>query len=500
MYNAITKGDNTGAFGNVLLRAYLNNPMGYVIPKAVFQCGQIQKTFENPTFPLDINFSGAETKTLNYQNECSMALWDEYGRKYTAHGNFTLYAENERVFSPDTPISDIPEGEGQAIRVDFDFCQEGLDVVLTIEAKPRYTSDLINDSGFVNNQAQNLVYYTKTSDMNALLAEKADLSDFDELQTVVEGHTEEINIINNVLPTKANDNAVVHLEGDETIEGDKTFQANIVIGLDGAITCHQGYNLINETQNKVIVGNGREALNITSFGRATANNNPIATDNTVANDIAEHNADETAHPFIQNLVTLEVTDRENAVNDLQEQIDAIVASSDVKDYVNSHAELLQYDTSTLGNRDIIVVLSDETHNNATSYYRWIIADNAFTYIGSVGPFTTPAEVAEGYVPKTRLVNGKALTTDIELTAEDVGALPSSTIIPTVNNGKLTILVNDETQAEFTANQSTNTTLNISTPTLISELENDLNYQTKTQLDTALLAKQDVLNIAKIYED
>lgn len=205
MYNEITKGDNTRAFGNNLLRAYLNNPMGYTISKAVFQCGKIQKTFENPVFPLDINMTGAETNTLSYQNECSMALWDEYGQKYTAHGTFTLYATNQRVLSPDTPIADIPQGEGEPIRIDFDFCKEGLDVVLTIEAKPRYTSDLINDSGFINNQVQNLVYYTKTTEMNALLNLKANQTDLDQTNATVSNLsttvTENYNTLDNKIDT-----------------------------------------------------------------------------------------------------------------------------------------------------------------------------------------------------------------------------------------------------------------------------------------------------------
>jgi len=39
----------------------------------------------------------------------------------------------------------------------------------------------------------------------------------------------------------------------------------------------------------------------------------------------------------------------------------------------------------------------------------------------------------GYVPTSRTINGKALTGNISLTASDVSALPSSTVIPTVVN-------------------------------------------------------------------
>ena len=39
----------------------------------------------------------------------------------------------------------------------------------------------------------------------------------------------------------------------------------------------------------------------------------------------------------------------------------------------------------------------------------------------------------GYVPTTRTVNGKALSNNVSLTASDVGALPSSTVIPTISD-------------------------------------------------------------------
>lgn len=47
------------------------------------------------------------------------------------------------------------------------------------------------------------------------------------------------------------------------------------------------------------------------------------------------------------------------------------------------------------------------------------------------PSYTASEV--GAVPTTRKVNGKALSADISLTASDVSALPSSTVIPTISD-------------------------------------------------------------------
>ncbi len=87
-------------------------------------------------------------------------------------------------------------------------------------------------------------------------------------------------------------------------------------------------------------------------------------------------------------VSAETLAREQADNGLQSQIDAITVSSDVRDVVGTYAELEAYDTSTLGDNDIIKVLEDEEHNDATTYYRWNAATQTFTLIGEEGPYYT----------------------------------------------------------------------------------------------------------------
>lgn len=90
----------------------------------------------------------------------------------------------------------------------------------------------------------------------------------------------------------------------------------------------------------------------------------------------------------------EVTNRQNADNNLQNQIDAITVSSDVVDVLGTYTELHQYDTSHLKDNDIVKVLQDSTHSNAMSYYRWVISGGtgSFQYVGSEGPFYTKGEV------------------------------------------------------------------------------------------------------------
>lgn len=123
----------------------------------------------------------------------------------------------------------------------------------------------------------------------------------------------------------------------------------------------------------------------------------------------------------------EVTNRENADNALQSQIDAISASSDVVDIVGTYAELQNYDTSGLGDNDIIKVLQDSTQNDATTYYRWSTTTQTFTLIGQEGPYYTKASADAQFVPQTRTVNGKPLSANITLNASDVSALSPSDV-------------------------------------------------------------------------
>lgn len=96
---------------------------------------------------------------------------------------------------------------------------------------------------------------------------------------------------------------------------------------------------------------------------------------------------------INNAVGNERTARENADNSLQNQIDAITVSSDVVDVVSTYQDLVDYDTQHIKANDIIKVMQDSTHDNAISYYRWVIVNHAgsWEYVGSEGPYYTKSE-------------------------------------------------------------------------------------------------------------
>ena len=150
---------------------------------------------------------------------------------------------------------------------------------------------------------------------------------------------------------------------------------------------------------------------------ATETTNRESADQTLASDIASEataraDADEALSARITanaGAIADEATARQNADANLQGQIDAITASSDVTDIVGTYAQLQAYDTSTLGDNDIIKVLQDEQHNGETTYYRWSTATQTFTLIGEEGPYYTKsaadAKFQEKLIPGTNVTIG-----------------------------------------------------------------------------------------------
>ena len=159
-----------------------------------------------------------------------------------------------------------------------------------------------------------------------------------------------------------------------------TTELNYVDGVTGAIQTQidgkqakstSSYNMGNSTGGWTAMSNTQQAA--INSGANSTNIGQIATN---TSNIAD-----------------EIIDRQNADNGLQQQIDALVAKSDVVDIVGTYADLQAYDTSSLGNNDVVKVLDDSTHNDAPSYYRWVITGGvgAWVYVGSESETYTKAE-------------------------------------------------------------------------------------------------------------
>lgn len=200
--------------------------------------------------------------------------------------------------------------------------------------------------------------------------------------------------------------------GTQIQEALATKQDKLTAGTNIAIS---DQNVISATDTVYSAGNG---INI-------SNEHAIAIDQTVV--------------ATQQNLSDEVTNRENADIYLQGQIDAISASSDVVDIVGTYADLQNYDTSKLKDNDIVKVLQDSTQSNATTYYRWSTSTSTFTLIGQEGPYYTKASADAQFVPQTRTVNSKALSSNIVLTASDVGALGTSDVVQTTGNSTTQIM-------------------------------------------------------------
>lgn len=255
-------------------------------------------------------------------------------------------------------------------------------------------------------------------------------------------------------------------------------------------------------------------------------------------------------------INTETTNRQNADIDLQNQIDAISASSDVKDIVGTYQELQNYDTSGLGNNDIIKVLRDETQDGATTYYRWNAANQTFSLIGEEGPYYTKSETdslltgkqdvleagenisiigdiisatdttytagsgldltgTEFSVDTSTIQEKLAAGNNISINGNTISATDTTytagsgldltgtefsidstvalkTDLPTVNNATLTVQKNGTDVATFTANSASDVTANITVPTDTAQLTNTAGYQTASDVQNLISGKQNTL--------
>lgn len=258
---------------------------------------------------------------------------------------------------------------------------------------------------------------------------------------------------------------------NETINISVPTQASDVNALPDTTTI----NDLTTTIQQNAINSGATSDNIGQIATNTSNLNSLQT--TVTNNYNTLDGRITSEVSTLNTaIGTEATNRQSADNNLQSQIDAIVSSSDVFDIVGTYAELQAYDISTVPVNDIIKVLIDSTHSNAATYYRCVETGSvkSWSYIGSEGAYYTKSESDSLFVEQTTTVNGKALSNNINLTATDVGALPSST---TIGNGILTIQNNGVDVDTFNANATSNKSINIVTPTKTSDLTNDSNFIT-----------------------
>ena len=142
--------------------------------------------------------------------------------------------------------------------------------------------------------------------------------------------------------------------------------------------------------------------------------------------------------------------------------------------VLQNEDLENYDTSKLGDNDIIKVLDDSTHNNAVSYYRWKKHTETWQYVGSEGPYYTKGETDSLLNGKVSKVEGKGLSEN-DFTNDFKSKLEGIESNAEVNKIE-TIKVNNVAQT------ITNKAVNINVPTKTSDINNDSGFITKSVSD------------------
>lgn len=133
-----------------------------------------------------------------------------------------------------------------------------------------------------------------------------------------------------------------------------------------------------------------------------------ADDKTLQDNIdAEAATREANDETLQDNIDAEEDAREAADQELWDEIEIIEAASDVVDVVGTYADLENYDTSALHDKDLIKVLQDETRDDAITYYRWSASNEEFSYVGAEGPYYTASEtdtLLAGKVDKTSVTS------------------------------------------------------------------------------------------------
>lgn len=71
------------------------------------------------------------------------------------------------------------------------------------------------------------------------------------------------------------------------------------------------------------------------------------------------------------------------IMDVEEEVERLENNPDVVDIVATYADLEDYDTSGLTDKDIIRVLEDETHDGNSTYYRWNATTSQFDFVGEI---------------------------------------------------------------------------------------------------------------------
>lgn len=199
-----------------------------------------------------------------------------------------------------------------------------------------------------------------------------------------------------------------HVEGNVTIangeyshaEGSNTITNNSVEHAEGRYNVsHTGSSLSTRTLSSVgngtddnrrnaqeIMGNGDHYIyGVGGYDGKTIGGNVKTLQNVISTL-------EQAKQILANDILAEQGRAEGVEAELSSRIDTIIQGRNVRDIVANKTELDAYDTSTLGDNDIVMVLLDASKSDHTTYYRWKLTEQEWEFIGGLAFTYTKTEI------------------------------------------------------------------------------------------------------------
>ena len=221
-------------------------------------------------------------------------------------------------------------------------------------------------------------------------------------------------------------------------------------GTDDAVklVAGDGITITPDSTGKTITITASKVANATHADSATT----ATTANKVANALTLQIGGTTKATFDgSSAKTFNVTAADLGLNSAMHFIGSATVSID--DHSTTDPKITGYNFSKAQAGDVILCQSE------TGHFEFVWDGTKWEKLGD----------ESSYALKTTTINGFPLSSNIVLGAQDVGALPNTTVIPTVNNGTLTIQKNGVSVGSFSANQAENKTINITVPTTASEI-------------------------------
>lgn len=463
---AINRGDNTRAFGRNFLRIYLNNPNNLYISKAVFHInGELEKVYENPIFPLNVNFTGEETMKLKQDNTCKLALWDESGRRITADGKFTFFVKENRIKEPDNPDYYGEEYQEEDHSVYFSLEDTEFAAEFVINVTPKKMSELEQDITFMSPEnvigGRNVHTYVQGDNV------------------IVEAELDAVQSYNSLID-KPSVNGI-ELKGDVTIE------------------CEQVQADWHETnpESKAYIKN-RPTLAQVAY---TANYNDLTGKPTIPTKISDlendsHFIDKHTDKLENYYTKEEVEEKIDQTFDpepIYEAIGDVQANVEVVDQRLTEATS-QLDTEIMNEANL---LRDQINNTKENLQQKINAANVridntqLVVNGKVdqGEFEQELSLKANL---TDVQNALAQKVNLDTYTAQINRKADKS---SIGNGTITITSNDVTKGEFNLNDMYGTTIEIPVPQNVSQLNNDLDFITRSELVTDGFATKEELEDA-----